>query len=77
MIAERAGSVTDKILKPIINDNDCRSQILLDMNFYIQIINNGGDESNDLRKAVETLANNFKDSQLVEFGRRINAIKEE
>lgn len=77
MITERAGSVADKIIKPIIIDNDCRSQILLDMNFYIQIINSGGDESNDLRKEVGKLVDNFKTPQLVEFAKRINAIKEE
>lgn len=77
MATERAGNVADKIIKPIISDAECRNQILLDMNFYIQIINQGEDESNDLRKIIETMVVKSEDTHLIEFAKKIGIKKKE
>lgn len=77
MITERAGSVADKIIKPIISDSDCRNQILLDMNFYIQIINQDKEESNDLIKIIETIVLKSEDTHLMEFAKKIGIKKKE
>ena len=77
MITERAGSVADKIIKPIITDTDCRNQILSDMNFYIQIINQDKEESNDLIKIIETIVLKSEDTHLIEFAKKIGIKKKE
>lgn len=77
MAIERAGSVADKIIKPIINDTECLNKILLDMNFYIQIINKGEDESNDLRKIVEAMVVKSEDIHLIDFAKKIGIKKKE
>lgn len=77
MIKDRAGCVADKIIKPVINDNECRSHIIADSDFYSQIINNGGDESSDLRKVIETMLANTDDSKLISFAKKIGIEKKE
>lgn len=77
MIEDRAGSVADKIIKPVINDNECSSHIIADSDFYSQIINNGGDESSDLRKVIETMLANTDDSKLINFAKKIGIEKKE
>lgn len=77
MDTERSGSVADKIIKPVIGDNECMSHITADINYYSQIINNGGDESNDLRKVVETMTINIDSSELINFAKKIGVEKKE
>ena len=77
MDTERSGSVADKIIKPVIGDNECMSHITADINYYSQIINNGGDESNDLRKVVETMTINIDSLELINFAKKIGVEKKE
>ena len=47
------------------------------MNFYIQIVNQGEDESNDLRKIIETMVVKSEDTHLIEFAKKIGIKKKE
>ncbi len=71
---ERSGDVTDKILKPIINDIECRALILANKEFYISLINESRDEANDLRQNFSNNIKETKDAQLLTFAKQIGIV---
>ena len=69
-----AGDVIDKIVKPVIADATCRSLILQNQNFYIDLINTAGDDAYELKRNFRNIAKQNTDTQLIEF---VNAIDPE
>lgn len=71
----QAGDVIDKIVKPVISDGACRSLILQNKDFYMDLINTAGDDAYELKKSLET---SYKDSdpQLVKFVNSIDSVPE-
>lgn len=70
-MSDRAGDFLDKIVKPIITDTSCQSLIMQNKDFYITLINTGGDEAYELKNSLKNIAKHNADEQLIEF---VNAI---
>lgn len=49
-LKSQAGDVIDKIVKPVISDGACRSLILQNKDFYMDLINTAGDDAYELKK---------------------------
>ena len=73
-LKDRAGAVIDKIVKPVITDGVCRSLILQNKDFYMDLINTAGDDAYELKKSLRNLTQRDSDPQLVEF---VNSIDPE
>ena len=76
-LADRAEDVVDKLLKPVINDDDCRTLVLEHKDFYISLINKAGDAANEFRQIFSKIANETEDSALKQFARDIGISFEE
>jgi len=67
-LKDRAGDVVDKIVRPIIADATCLSLILQNKDFYVELINQGGDDDTfELKKSLRNLVQRSSDAQLTEF----------
>lgn len=53
-LKSQAGDVIDKIVKPVISDGACRSLILQNKDFYMDLINTAGDDAYELKRVSET-----------------------
>ena len=73
-LKDRTGEVIDKIVKPVITDGACRSLILQNKDFYMDLINTAGDDAYELKKSLRNLTQKDSDPQLVEF---VNSIDPE
>ncbi len=71
-LKDRAGEVTDKIVKPIITDTTCQSLILQNRDFYIDLINTAGDDAYELKNNLVNLAKGSSNTQLIEFVNMVN-----
>ena len=71
-LSDRAGEVVDKIIKPVITDSVCKNLILENNKFYIALINQGRDDSFDLKQICQKWAQTEKgDRKLIEFLKNI------
>ena len=59
--------VADKIIRPIISNNECRKVILDNHEFYTTVINHCGDDANNLRNVILDLVNNSNDTAFKTF----------
>lgn len=59
--------VADKIIRPIISNNECRKVILDNHEFYTTVINHCGDDANNLRSVILDLVNNSDDTAFKTF----------
>ncbi len=65
--------VVDKIVKPVIADPTCRTLILQNDAFYIELINKSGDDAFELKQNFEkSIAGNINtDEKIIEFAKKI------
>ena len=67
-LSSRAGEVVDKIIKPVITEPACRTLVLENDKFYITLINQGGDDSFDLKQICQQwIQRETEDTKLIEF----------
>ena len=66
----------DKIVKPVISDGACRSLILQNKDFYMDLINTAGDDAYELKKSLRNLIQKDSDPQLVKFVNSIDSVPE-
>lgn len=71
---DRAGDVVDKIIKPVVGDETCLSLILKNKDYYINLVNQAGDDSFEFKKTLRNLAQKSSNAELTEF---VNAIDPE
>lgn len=72
-LKDRAGEVIDKILKPIMADASCRTLILINKEFYINLINVADrDDSFEFIQSAKNILKSTKDKDLEEFIGEIN-----
>lgn len=75
-LKSQAGEVIDKIVKPVISDGACRSLILQNKDFYMDLINTAGDDAYELKKSLRNLIQKDSDPQLVKFVNSIDSVPE-
>ena len=75
-LKSQAGDVIDKIVKPVISDGACRSLILQNKDFYMDLINTAGDDAYELKKSLRNLIQKDSDPQLVKFVNSIDSVPE-
>lgn len=75
-LKSQAGEVIDKIVKPVITDGACRSLILQNKDFYMDLINTAGDDAYELKKSLRNLTQKDSDPQLIEFVNSIDPVSE-
>lgn len=63
-LQDRAGDVVAKILTPVISDPACRTLILQNSEFYIQLILAAGDSAYELTEKIRTIAQSESDEHL-------------
>ena len=63
-LADRAGDVVDKIVRPVINDVNSRSMILANKDFYKDLIKKAGKESNELKKQIKQIIKSNPNEEL-------------
>lgn len=69
-LLERTDSI-NKILKPIISDPNCLKLILEHEDFYINLINEGKDDSFELKQSFQKLILCNTDEKIIEFAKKI------
>ena len=75
-LKSQAGDVIDKIVKPVISDGACRSLILQNKDFYMDLINTAGDDAYELKTSLRNLIQKDSDPQLVKFVNSIDSVPE-
>ena len=70
------GSYPLTIVKPVISDGACRSLILQNKDFYMDLINTAGDDAYELKKSLRNLIQKDSDPQLVKFVNSIDSVPE-
>lgn len=75
-LKSQAGEVIDKIVKPVISDGACRSLILQNKDFYMDLINIAGDDAYELKKSLKNLSQKDSNPQLIEFVNSIDSVPE-
>lgn len=75
-LEDRASDVVDKILKPIINNEECRTIILENKEYYISLINRAGDASNDFRQVLKNIVNKQENPDLKQFALSVGVVFE-
>ncbi len=79
-LEDRASDAVDKILKPIINNEECQALLIENQDYYISLINSAGDASNDFKQALKNIVNVKDNPNLKQFalsvGVRFESTKE-
>ena len=57
----------NKIILPVIDDEDCRNLILQHRDFYIDLISAARDSSNEIKKRFREMITPDSSSELVDF----------
>ena len=73
-LGDRAGDAVDKILKPIINNEECRAIVLENKEYYISLINLAGDASNDFRHTLKNIINAKDNPNLKQFALSVGVV---
>lgn len=76
-VKSREGDISSIILNTIITDSSCLNFIIEDSADYIQIINNAGDDANDLKSNIRQMLHSNKSEKLKEFARAIGIKNED
>lgn len=71
-LSSRSGEVVDKILKPVINHNECRLKLIENEDFYVTLINGAGDDSFDFKEKLKDLIKDSSDTSLQNFAHKIS-----
>lgn len=66
-LIETPDDVVNKIILPVIDDEDCRSLILQHRDFYIDLISAARDSSNEIKKRFREMITPDSSSELVDF----------
>lgn len=66
-LIETPDDVVNKIILPVIDDEDCRNLILQHRDFYIDLINAARDSSNEIKKRFREMITPDSSSELVDF----------
>lgn len=75
-LEDRAGDAVDKILKPIINNEECSALLIENHEYYISLINSAGDASNDFRQELKNIVKEKDNSNLKQFALSVGVIFE-
>lgn len=74
-LQDRTEDVVAKILTPVISDPACRTLILQNSEFYIQLIMAAGDSAYELKEKIRTIPQSETDEPLNAFGNSIGIIQ--
>jgi len=66
-LIETPDDVVNKIILPVIDDEDCRNLILQHRDFYIDLISAARDSSNEIKKRFREMITPDSSSELVDF----------
>lgn len=66
-LIETPDDVVKKIILPVIDDEDCRTLILQQRDFYIDLINKAGASSNEIRKRFRKVITPDSSPELISF----------
>ena len=64
------------LFRSVISDGACRSLILQNKDFYMDLINTAGDDAYELKKSLRNLIQKDSDPQLVKFVNSIDSVPE-
>jgi hypothetical protein len=70
-LKERADLVTSKIIQPVFLNTSCLRVILLNVDYYAEIINAAGDDATELKNLVEESLKNSQNETLEAFAKKI------
>ena len=70
-LENRMGDAVDRIIKPIINIDECRALIFQNEIFYTSLINKSGDHSYDLKESFRQNIKGTSDEKLISFANGI------
>lgn len=76
MHSEMTGRCVNNIIKPVFNITNCQKLILNNSEYYINLVNKGGDESTEFKKLIRTMITPSKTS-LTTFAKAIGVELEE
>jgi len=72
-LEEKSGEVTRRILTPVINDDDCRQFVIDHGDYFVPLINQSGDDAENLKDMIRQLCEGSEDDELKAFAKRIKA----
>ena len=70
-LIETPDDVVNKIILPVIDDEDCRNLILQHRDFYIDLINAARDSSNEIKKRFRKVITQDSSSEWIDFVKAI------
>lgn len=74
-LSDRNNDVIHRIIEPIITDKECLDLIVSNADFYINLINNAGDEATVIKQKLQDIVDGSTDSSILNFAKSLGISK--